>query len=167
MFGFIIGLVSLFGLIKVLKGGRRGLHGGGCGHHRGKPGFGRGFGGGKARWRRRWLRGLFERLDTTPGQEKVIREALKDVFTEAEAARKAAPEVGSSLGAAFASPTLDDASIEEAMASADQGMARLREALKEALKRIHEALDDDQRQQLARWISRGGLRMPIPEGPYR
>ena len=162
MFGFIIGLVSLIGLIQVLRGGRRGHLHGGCssgGHRR------RGRGGG--RWRKRWLRGLFERLDTTPGQEKVIRDALNDVLDEAQQTRKSAPAVGSSLAVAFAAESLEDSAIEEAMALADQGMARMREALKEALRRIHEVLDGEQRQRLARWIGRGGLRMPSPKGPYR
>lgn len=165
MFGFIIGLASLFGLVYVLRGGHRGHFGGGCGHrshhHHRRGGWRKG-----GRWRGRWLRGLFERLDTTPGQEKVIREAIGDVMDEAKSARRAFPDVRSNLGAAFASASLDEAAVENAMAPADEGLARLRVAMSEALRRIHEALDDEQRQRLARWLSRGD-HGPLPFGPYR
>lgn len=164
MFGFIIGLVSLFGLVKVLRGGH-GRFGGGCGHrshhsHHHRHGQRGG------RWRGKWLRGLFERLDTTPGQEKVIREAIGDVMDEAKSARRAFPDMRSNLGAAFASDSLDEAAVESAMAPADEGLARLRVATSEALRRIHEVLDDEQRQRLARWLSRGD-HGPLPFGPYR
>lgn len=161
MFGFIIGLVSLFGLVHVLRGGHRGPFGGGCGHrshHHRRGRFRRGRG--------RWLRGLFERLDTTPGQEKVIREAVGDVMDEAKSARRAFPSMRSNLGAAFAADSLDEAAIEDAMAPGDEGLARLRVAMNEALRRIHEVLDDEQRQRLARWLSRGD-HGPLPFGPYR
>jgi Spy/CpxP family protein refolding chaperone len=163
MFGFFIGLVSLFGLVHVLRGGHRGHFGGGCGHrsHHRHGGFRRG-----GRWRNRWLRGLFERLDTTPGQEKAIREAIGDVLDEARSARRAGSDTRSNLGVAFAAETLDDSAIESAMAPADETLARMRVATSEALKRIHEVLDDEQRQRLARWLSRGD-HGPLPFGPYR
>lgn len=163
MFGFIIGLLSLFGLVHVLRGGPRGHFGGGCGHrsHHRRGGFRRG-----GRWRNRWLRGLFERLDTTPGQEKVIREAIGDVMDEAKSARRAFPDTRSNLGAAFAGETLDESAIENALAPADEKIARLRVAMSEALERIHEVLDDEQRQHLARWLSRGD-HGPLSFGPYR
>ena len=58
MFGFLIGTLSLIGLIKVIRNGR------GWGGH--------GFrGGGAKRW---MLRRLFQRLDTTPGTMNAARQ---------------------------------------------------------------------------------------------
>ena len=163
MLGFFIGLASLFGLVHVLRRDYghhpQHHHHGGCGP-RGRHRRGRRFG-------KRWMRGLFERLDTTPGQEKVIRQALEDVMDEAGRARRAVPTMRSSIGAAFGSETLEESALEEAMAPADEGLARVRESLKGALGRIHEVLDDQQRQTLARWLSREGSRFPMAFGPYR
>lgn len=73
MFGFIIGTVCLIALVKVLRRGRGwyghrwgyGPHGGGYGH-----GY---MGGGGARW---FLRGLFHRLETTPGSHQAKPDQL-------------------------------------------------------------------------------------------
>ena len=73
MFGFFIGTLSLIGLIGVWKSGWHGGHG-------------RGFGG-----PRRWMtRRLFEYLDTTPGQEKVLAQVMDEVEKKAWAARRSA-----------------------------------------------------------------------------
>src|SRR4051812_8146061 len=76
MFGFIVGTVSLIALVKVLRGGRRWGYGGG---------YGGGGGGGPRRW---MLRRLFQRLDTTPGQEKVISEAFDELQEKVRAVRE-------------------------------------------------------------------------------
>src|SRR5215213_5331562 len=70
MFGFIFGTVCLIALVKVVRSGR---------------GFGRG---GWSSDGRRWmLRRLFQRLDTTPGQEKVITETFDELQEKARAVR--------------------------------------------------------------------------------
>src|SRR5215475_12529685 len=77
MFGFIIGTVCLIALLKVLRRGYGYGWSHGCGpcgagydgSHHGR--FGGGFG---RRWMLRWL---FERLETTPGQERVILQAIE------------------------------------------------------------------------------------------
>ena len=74
MFGFIIGTLSLIGLVKVLRHGR---------------GWGHGWHGGGYGGRRNWmLRRLFQRLDTTPGQEKVITEAFEELQEKARGIRE-------------------------------------------------------------------------------
>ena len=86
MFGFVIGFASLVGLISVLRKGRCAgrFHGGDCGHHHhhhhghGGPPWAR-----HGRGPHRWMHRLFERLDTTPGQEKEIRAAVRDFMDEA------------------------------------------------------------------------------------
>ena len=85
MSGFIIGLVCLWGLSRVLRG-RHGCGPGwrGRGWH-GRGWRGRGWSGGGRAGRYWMLRRVFEKLDTTPGQEREIREAVDEVATVAEA----------------------------------------------------------------------------------
>src|SRR5262245_20230698 len=93
MCGLIFGAICHFLLLKVARGGR-------CG---GRWGHGRWGGGGWGRWggdeggpwmfQRFFLRRLFERLQTTPGQERVISEAIGEVR---EALRNARGEFRSS-----------------------------------------------------------------------
>src|ERR1700678_438436 len=92
MLGFIVGTVCLIGLVKTLRWGRYHRGGGGCGygHHGGGWGRrgwdGRGYQGDHdGGWGGGWggpsvlLRALFQRLETTPGQEKVIVAAYEEM----------------------------------------------------------------------------------------
>ena len=144
--------------------------GGGCGgggfrrHHHG-------FGGWRGGWRggRDWggedddagpgpvlLRGLFERLSTTPGQEKVIAEALKDLRAafkkSAEEKAKGAKEVAEALR----SDDFKTENMGEAFAHLEEGTNAVRDATFSALAKIHEALDERQRKILADIVGRGG-----------
>ena len=95
MLGFIVGFASLYGLVRVIRGGRGAcggghLHGGGWGgHQRGwgghsHGGHGGGWDGGRGGGDF-WLRGISQKLDATPGQEKVIRQAMEDFKAAADA----------------------------------------------------------------------------------
>ncbi len=166
MLGFIFGTVCLVALFKVLRhggwgGGWRHAHGCGYNHNHGDgwgPGFGR-FGG---RWGRGggfgpglMLRGLFSRLETTPGQEKVIRDAFDKVR---EAAREARGEWRdtSELSSLLRGETFDRTAAEGISGKADASFAKVRVVLVEALAQIHEALDDRQRRILADFIESRG-----------
>lgn len=171
MLGFIFGTICLVALVKVVRHGR---HGGwrfahGCGHggggswhdegHGHGPGFGR-WGGGWGRGRGGFgpgfmLRGLFSRLETTPGQEKVIRDAFDKVR---EAAREARAEWKdtSELSSLLRGETFDRTAAEGVSGKADASFAKVRVVLVEALAQIHEALDDRQRRILADFIESRG-----------
>jgi hypothetical protein len=108
---------------------------------------------------RRWfLRGLFERLETTPGQEKAILVALdrvrderRQVFDEVRQSRAAVARV-------IEGGLVDDAALEETFARHDRVLARARVSVVEALKTVTEALDERQRKELASLIEgRGGF----------
>src|SRR5580692_2500158 len=125
MLGFVIGTLCLIGLIKTLRWGRR-HGGGGCGYGR-HGGFGRrGWGGGGGEygdhgggWGGGWggggwggpsvfLRMLFQRLETTPGQEKVIVAAYEEMR---EAGQKARGEIKASradVAKAMRSESIDE-----------------------------------------------------------
>ena len=113
MFGFFIGTACLLGLVAVARGGRRHFgHGGGC-HGR------RGFGG------RFVFRRILERLDTTPGQEKVIREAIHDLKEEAWALRREVRGTRVELAQALRAPELDKALIDRVFAKHDEVIEKL------------------------------------------
>ena len=178
MLGFIFGTICLVALIKVVRRGH-GHHGwgrwahGGCGGGHGYGGWhghhgGRGSGGPPwARWgggggfgEGFMMRGLFQRLETTPGQEKVIKDAfqkVRETFKEARAEWQDKSEIVSLLRG----ETFDRTAAEGLSGKADASFAKARVVIVEALAQIHEALDDRQRRILADFIEsrgRGGWR---------
>jgi Spy/CpxP family protein refolding chaperone len=162
MLGFIIGTVCLIGLIKVLRRGR-GWYGGwghggygGCGHRGyGGPagyGYGGGFGGGPRRW---FLRSLFERLETTPGQEKAILAAIDELRENRRVVHEEAKQTRADLARAVANGLIDDSTLEETFARHDRLLAQLRVSFVEALKKATEALDERQRKQVGDMLEGG------------
>lgn len=171
MLGFVIGTLCLVGLIKTLRWGRH--HGyGGCGGH----GYGGGGGGGWGgrRWgghhdhHARWgggggwgggptvmLHGLFRRLETTPGQEKVILAAIDEVREAARKARGEARSTRKDVAGAMRAPAFDEVLFGEMFGRHDAEMTELRKAVVGALAKVHDALDEKQRAQLADLIESG------------
>jgi Spy/CpxP family protein refolding chaperone len=170
MLGFIFGTVCLVALIKVLRHGH-GHHGwryahGGCGGH-GYGGWhghhgGRGFGGPWGRWgggggfgEGFMMRGLFSRLETTPGQEKVIKDAFQKVRETVKEARGEWQDK-SELISLLRGDTFDRTAAEGLSGKADASFAKVRVVIVEALAQIHEALDDRQRRILADFVESRG-----------
>jgi hypothetical protein len=167
MLGFLIGTVCLVGLIKTLRWGRHHGGGGGCGYgrHGGGCGYGRHGGWGRRGWEGGgydrhgehgggwedgggwggpgvFLRALFQRLDTTPGQEKVIVAAYDELR---EAGQKARGEIRASradLARAMRSPAVDEVLFGEMFARHDTALEALRKAAVGATAKVHEALDE-------------------------
>ena len=195
MLGFLIGAGCLIGLVKVLKHHHHGCHGGRHGHgwrgcHRGwhhhgwHPGWqhdwhdgpegwhGRGWRGpgggpwsradGRVRW---WLYPLLRRLDTTPGQEKVIRREVEAVRAALEGGREEFVTSRGDIARALRGESLDETVLGELFARHDDRLRGLREQLVGSLARVHDALDERQREQLAASLETGprGFR----GGPYR
>jgi hypothetical protein len=143
MFGFIIGAACAVGLAKVLRHRR-----GACGRMRGGPG---GYG-------RRWLlRSLFERLATTPGQERVIMSALDELSENRKVVREELKQTRVELARAVEGGMIDDSTLDEAFARHDRLTAKLRVSFIEAVKKATEALDEAQRKDVARFIEGRGL----------
>jgi Spy/CpxP family protein refolding chaperone len=175
MIGFLIGTACLIGLVKVLRHGRRwggGCHGGhafgggSCGGGRGWGGGGR-FGGGPFS-RRGAARFLFEILDTTPGQEKVILTAMDGVRTAGEGAREELRSARREAAQAMRGDVLDDSALRAASAKLGVAGEALRESMTHALAQIHEVLEPDQRRRLAELITDGPAFFErFSHGPYR
>ena len=166
----VVGAVMLVKRLVVMR--RFGRCGGGGGPRFGRWGGGghwhRGGGGGiGGSW---WLRAVFSKLDTTPGQEKEIRSALEDL-------RKTARESKESLGAsreavarAVRHESFDEIAIGEATVKVDAATGNMKQAFEAALRRIHAVLDPKQRERLAELLERGprGFRGGWGGGgPYR
>jgi uncharacterized membrane protein len=196
MFGFVIGALSLIGLVKVLRrgygygrmgacggrgwhgqgwghhGGGWGHHGGGWGHHGGGwghhgGGWGRHESGGhESRGRNAFgLRWVFERLDTTPGQEKVIRQAFDEVREAMSSGQGELEATRREIAAAIRSGHIDETQMGELYARHDEKLRTVRTTFFGALAKVTEALDDDQRKTLADMLDRG--QGGFFGGPYR
>ena len=120
MFGFFIGAACLVGLTAVA---RRRHH-----HHNGYGGFHDGH-----RWGRGgrfFFRRILERLDTTPGQEKVIREAIHDLQEETWSLRGEVRGTRGEIAAALRAPELDRALLDQVFAKHDELLEKLRASLR-------------------------------------
>lgn len=173
MLGFVIGTLCLIGLVKVLRRGYGwGHHGpfacGGCGHYGHGAGYERGGGAGVRGRARRWvLRSVFERLETTPGQEKAIVSAIDALRDDRKVVHEELRQTREDLARAVAGGVVDDATLEETFARHDRLLAQLRVSFVEAVKKITEALDERQRKQVADLLERGLRGGPHWGGPYR
>ena len=101
------------------------------------------------------MRGLFSRLETTPGQEKVIATRSTKVR---ESMRRRAPNGATPRSSrAFCGARRSTAPRPKGVSGkADASFAKVRVVVVEALAQIHEALDDRQRRILADFIESRG-----------
>jgi hypothetical protein len=165
MLGFILGAVCVIGVGRMLR--RRAWHNRfGHGGHAACGGYGgySGYGSGQGTFRRtpraaRWaLRSLFERLETTPGQERAILSALDELRENRKVVKDELKQTKGDLARAIAGGLIDDSSLEESFARHDRLLAQLRVGFVEAVKKMTEALDEPQRKQLAQWLEGGFFR---------
>lgn len=140
MFGYIFGIACLAGALFSVRRARR------YASWRGGPG----------RWSPRGpLRHVFERLDTSPGQEKVLVQAAEDVGQAAEKLRGLWGDTRSAWAQALRGEHFDGASLREQDAKQDALVDELRKTIHASLAKVHEALDPRQRLELADLLERG------------
>jgi hypothetical protein len=143
-------------------GGHWGHHGWG-GHEGGaEGGFDdeAGFGGGP-----RWLHGRFgrgfvvralaDRLEATPAQEQVIRDAMDEFREAAVKLRGEGKRTRADIASAFRKGSFDEVQLGELYARHDRSLEDLRKAFVGMGARIHDALDEGQRARLADLIEAG------------
>jgi hypothetical protein len=177
MFGFVIGFLCLFGLIKVLRHGRGGgwrggacgsrMHGGWGHHHHGGWGRHGGWQGGGGGGNDFWLRGLYQKLDATPGQEKVIRAAVDEIKEAVSGAKGELEASRRDIAKAVRTGAVDEVQLGELFARHDEKLRDVRKAFVGALAKVNEALDEDQRKRLADMLEGGFGRFGGFGGPYR
>jgi Spy/CpxP family protein refolding chaperone len=152
MLGFIFGTLCLIGLVVTLRRGPRWHHAHGFGHGRWGHHHG-GYHGG----RRNWLRGLFLRLDTTPGQEKAIVAALEGLRERGRGLRSELGSARKRVAEALGGEVLDREALDAAFNERAGAIDTLREELTKALDAVHAALDPKQRTTLAELIADGSF----------
>lgn len=142
MFGFFFGTACLAGLIFTLRRARWHHYA----HHHGR--------GGRWSWRGK-MRWLFERLDTSPGQEKVFVKAADELTESFEKMKDELSATRAAIARALRGEQLDANVLRELHEKHDALLANLRETLRTSLSQVHEALDPRQRRELADLIEHG------------
>lgn len=111
------------------------------------------------------MRFLFERLDTTPGQEKEITAAVEEFVEQARALRGEGQTSRDDLAKLLRTESLDEDALGELFGRHDERLRDLQKAFADALGRVHQALGPQQREQLAEMIE--SRRASGFGGPYR
>jgi Spy/CpxP family protein refolding chaperone len=159
-----LGTVCLIGLIKVARHGSRWGYAGRCGGGYGGYGNGgedgpRGWHGGGFRSRgfgpRFFLRAIFERLETTPGQEKVIMQAADELRGAFGGAKEKLRETRGDFARVFRGDVVDEAALSDIFVKHDTVISETRRTAVEAVRKAHEALTEEQRSQVADFIEKG------------
>jgi len=160
MWGFVIGAACLYGLVRMMRGGRWAYaHGGGPWgrqrwggwRHEGWNGEAHPGGRGPLRW-------LFERMDTSPGQERVISEAADALRGTMRGWHDDTERMRSDVARSLRGEAFDAAALEEAFGRAEARLATVRETERGQAARVHEALDPRQRAELADLVASGWRR---------
>lgn len=147
MFGIIFGTLCLIGLVVVLARGRRGFRRWGHGH-----GHGYGYGWGP----RAALNHVLARLDTAPGQEKVIVAAVEEFMDRARESGRKVRDTRQELASSVRGDRVDEGRLADVFSRHDAALGDVRSAALDALRKIHEALDERQRKLLADLVESGG-----------
>lgn len=148
MFGFLFGAICLGGLASMLF--HRPHHHYGHFGHCGPGGF-------RGRWGRRHfgIHMAFDRLDTTPGQEKAILAALDELRESARGIRAKVASSRGDVADAMRGEHFDSERVHTVVARHAEDFATLGNTVTSTLAKIHEALDPEQRKRLARWLDSG------------
>lgn len=168
MHGFFIGLAAALG-IKWLVSHRRRCRGYGYDndyeHGRGRRcGRRRRYRRGPGRFGRSVMYRIFERLDTTPGQEKVIRAEIESLIEQARTSKGAFMDSRADLAQALRADVFDNEAANAGVGHQDRALKEMRAAFLSSMARIHEALDPRQREILADLLESGPR---MHGGPYR
>jgi hypothetical protein len=172
MIGCVLAAVGAIGLIKAAHRYRHGCGGpwgGGWRRHHHHHGYDHGpgeFGGefgdddfGPRRpggfGRRFVMRGIMDRLETTPAQERVIVAAVDEFHEAAGKLRGEARRSRGDVAAAFRKPSFDEVLLGELYARHDTALEELRKAFVGVGAKVHDALDEKQRARLADLIESG------------
>ena len=156
MFGFFFGFACLIALFFVLRRSRWGWGG------PWRYGYGRSYGYRRFGWRgswqwgpRSWLRSLFQQLDTTPGQEKVILASIEEVLEPIREMREALNELRRELGEQLRQESFDPVKAADILSRQRTLVEKVQATLVESLGKVHQALNPQQRRQLSDWIQFG------------
>lgn len=148
MFGFVIGTLCLIALVRLLSRRRWGGYYGHHGHWHGRRYY-RGMG------PRGALNAVLARLDTAPGQEKVIAQAVSEFIDRARESGREVRATRQGIAEALRSETLDEARLNDVFGQHDAALDEVRKAGVTAARKVHEALDERQRKLLGDLVEQG------------
>jgi hypothetical protein len=100
---------------------------------------------------------LSERLEATPAQERAIRTAVEEFQAELTALRGELPKTRADLAAAMRKPAFDEELLGGLFARHGGELEKAQKALAGLVARLHDALDERQRDRLAAMIERGAF----------
>lgn len=109
---------------------------------------------------RAWFGRISQRLDMTPAQEKAFRQAFEELRDAGRKAKGEVKETRKDLATAFRAESFDAVLLGDVFGKHDRALEDVRKALVGALAKVHESLDEKQREEVARiiedgWFSRG------------
>jgi len=107
---------------------------------------------------RRWLEALFERLDTSPRQERTILEAMDKFWDHLTEGRGELSAVRKQVAQVLASDQLDEGALSAALERVEDLIAKTKQELASVLTEVHSSLDSEQRKELADILSAGPYR---------
>lgn len=107
---------------------------------------------------------MLDRMEATPEQQQLIRHEIDNVMSRVRGSRDELATLRADIARAMRAPTLDETAMGEAFARQDDRLRDLRMELVGALARIHDALDESQRDTLADMLESARGRF---SGPYR
>jgi hypothetical protein len=139
MFGFLFAVVCLVLLYKVARAhgylpGGHSWRGGGFGHRLG-------------------LRWLFHRLETSPGQERILEDAAHGLLDEGEKLKADLFHLREDLAEAVRTEPHDDAAVKRAFARQDERIAAFRKKLTESVAAVSSSLQPGQKRALAELLT--------------
>lgn len=143
MLGFIIGTACLIGFIGVWRAGH---------HHR---------------FHRSLHRWLLHKLDASPGQERILRNAFESIRSSAVDFAEGGQTSRRELAQLLREPNFDNQGVNDWFVAREHEFEKVRESAVRALAEVHEVLDDRQREALAKLIERGAYFRHCQHGPYR
>ncbi len=98
---------------------------------------------------------VLDRIDASPAQERVIKQAVADFRDELRGLRAPLKQSRAQLAAALRKPAFDEVLLGELFAQHDDVIEKGRKAFVGLMAKTHEALEDKQRQDLAALVERG------------
>ena len=141
MVGFVVGTAAAVVLLALVRVFRRRRHGDG------------------PAGRRQWmLRRLQRLLDTTPGQEKALDQTVEELERSWMAMGEELRKSRVDLAGAMRAEHPDSSVMKEGFFRQDAALEELRRSLLQGVQRIHQALQPEQRRQLAELLEYGPRR---------
>jgi uncharacterized membrane protein len=101
------------------------------------------------------LRGVLRHLETTPTQERALRDATKEMKQSARALKDEARRSRADIASSMRRSSVDEVALGEMFARHDGALESLRKAFVGWTIKVHEILDDTQRGRLADLVERG------------